>query len=871
MTGARVELGVLGPSIARIEGTAVTLSAQRLRSLLGVLVLWRGQTVPAERIIDVLWDGRPSPGASNTLQGYVANVRRLLEPHRQPRAAAEVLVHEPGGYRLSVGYDQIDAGLFEATVAAAQDHLRGRVPDPTRPPIVADGGSLEELQQQLQAAMTLWRGDAYADLEDFAPASAERRRLEELRVDARTASVVMDMALGRSAGAAATLEELVSSHPLREQLWGLWAVALVRSDRQAHALEVLGRLRATLADELGIDPSPSINQLQEDILQQDLSVLGGGTRPRPSTETTSVETVQPRTPQSVTPHLAPLIGRDRELAQLQDTLSEVVAGTARHCMVVGEAGVGKSRLSAEFVRWAVQEKQAIVATARSVDTDGAPPLWALTRALTDLSERTGIALPDIGRAAEEMEDEAAAAGRFALTAALSDFLQDVARVSPVLLVVEDAHWSDPTSLRVLRHVVDHALDVPLMILINRRPEGATTAAADLAASITRSGGLWLQLDGLDPDRVGELARHLAGEGVSGPALDLLHERTGGNPLYVTELLRAHGQVAEELPPSLAGLVRRRLAALPADTVRALEIAAIVGRRFSAGVVARVWGDEGVDDLAGVLEHARAAGILRERSDGTWLFTHALVRDAVLEGIRPAVRGTWHARVARSLEDALGDPSARGQVAWHWREAGAQYARHAWMATALAAERAQGVYAFQEEAQLLAAAIEAQRIDVESTDVERFVLLERRAVACRHASDWDGAAVAVIEAIAVAERMNRPQLAARAATSLGEGSIWHVQRYGTVAGDLVHALHRSLALIDPADTALRCRVLLSIAMESFYISPSAELDALVEEALEIAAQQDDDELTCLALQQAFSARWRPETIDWRLDAAARALH
>jgi len=181
-----------------------------------------------------------------------------------------------------------------------------------------------------------------------------------------------------------------------------------------------------------------------------------------------------------------------------------------------------------------------------------------------------------------------------------------------------------------------------------------------------------------------------------------------------------------------------------------------------------------------------------------------------------------------------------------------------------------VYAFQEEAQLLAHAIEGQRVDADSTDLERFDLLERRSAACRHASDWDGAAVAVIEAIAVAERMNQPELAARAATSLPEGSIWHVQRYGTVAADLVHALRRSLDLIEPTDAVLRCRILLTIATESFYIAPPAELDALVDEALEIASQRQDDELTCLALQQAFSARWRPETVRWRLDAAARAL-
>ncbi|KRF28136.1 hypothetical protein ASG94_21140 [Nocardioides sp. Soil805] len=866
---------MLGPSVARVDDSAVTLSAHRLRSLLAVLVLWRGQTLPAERIIDVLWQGSPSPGASNTLQGYVASLRRLLEPHRQARAASAVVIHEPGGYRLAVPSAHVDADRFESVVGTAHAFIQG-LPDPMRPSFVGDSALAERLQADLSDSMRLWRGDAYGDLGDFTPASTERRRLEALRVDGRAASIVIDMALGRSTGAAAALEELVSAHPLREQLWGLWAVALVRNDRQAHALEVLQQLRTTLADELGIDPSPQIVKLQEDILRQDPSLIGTipdtRTTAHPSSRTGEVKHVSSPAlvpgPRLALPYEVPLVGRDRELALLKQGMQTAAEGHTRCFMLVGEGGVGKSRLTAELVRWVRQEELARIATVRSFDGDGAPPLWSLVTTFTELSRETGIDLPELARGGEAIDDEAAEAGRFALYEELAGFVRDVTCKSPLLLVVEDAHWSDPTTLRVLRHVVDRVMEQPLMVVVTCRTEGDTAAGADLASSIIRSGGTWLQLEGLEAEHVTELADHLALTAPSEEELTSIHERSGGNPLYVSELLKVAGLRDGQLPASLAGLVHRRLQTLTAETVLALNVAAVIGREFALNTVSRAMGDSG--DLLHVLEPARLGGILREQAAGTWMFTHALVRDAVLDAMRPTERSSWHARIAASMDSVTHDARARSEVARHWRAAGAQYASQAWRSTAAAATRAHEVFAFVEEAELLAEALMSQRIDALSTDLERFLLLERRATACRLSSDWDEAATAVIEAIAVAERMQRPDLAAQAATSLPEGSVWHVQRYGTVSADLVHALQRCLALADPEDEALRCRLLLTIAGESFYISTPDELDALVDEALTIAESLQDPELHCLALQQAYSARWRPATVHWRVEAAATGV-
>jgi DNA-binding SARP family transcriptional activator len=276
VTSVQIGLDVLGPSAARVHDAPVPLGAPKLRSLLGLLVLSRDRPVPASRLIDLLWHAAPPPGAGNTLQGYVADLRRRLEPGRRARSASTVLLHESGGYRLAADAADVDADRFESAVRSGRDHLE-RLRDRMRPPLLTDSAALARAEQQredLAAAVRLWRGDAYADLTDLPAATAERRRLEELRVDARVAAVVLDLSLGRSTRAVEVLEGLVEHHPLREELWGLWAVALVRTGRQAHALEVLDRLRRTLAHELGIDPGPAVAALHTDVLRQDPTVLG---------------------------------------------------------------------------------------------------------------------------------------------------------------------------------------------------------------------------------------------------------------------------------------------------------------------------------------------------------------------------------------------------------------------------------------------------------------------------------------------------------------------------------------------------------------------------------------------------------------------
>ena len=232
-----MRVGILGAAEARLDGVAVDLGTRKQRALLAALALHRGRPVSPDTLVDLLWGEAPPTAVTATLQGYVAGLRRALEPDRPARAPSEVLVTRQAGYALLLEEDALDAAGFEAAVGP--DARARRADHPPRPRWPSAGPLLDELDE----ALALWRGMPYAELEDAPAARAERARLEELRVIALEDRAVAGLALGRHATVAAELEALTATYPLRERLWGLRAVALARSGRQADALEVLRQVR----------------------------------------------------------------------------------------------------------------------------------------------------------------------------------------------------------------------------------------------------------------------------------------------------------------------------------------------------------------------------------------------------------------------------------------------------------------------------------------------------------------------------------------------------------------------------------------------------------------------------------------------------
>jgi DNA-binding SARP family transcriptional activator/tetratricopeptide (TPR) repeat protein len=239
-----VEFRLLGPLEAVENGQSMHLGGRQQRTVLVVMLLRRNEVVPTDQLIDAIWGARPPPTASVMVQLYVSRLRKLLGRER--------LLTRPAGYVLEVDSSQVDAARFETLVTAA-----------------ARSDDAGETARLLREALALWRGPPLVDFAYDTFAEAESRRLEELRLAALEDRIEADLALGREIELVAELEALLVAHPFRERPRGQLMVALYRSGRQADALEVYRDGRRVLSDELGLEPSPALRELERQILDHD--------------------------------------------------------------------------------------------------------------------------------------------------------------------------------------------------------------------------------------------------------------------------------------------------------------------------------------------------------------------------------------------------------------------------------------------------------------------------------------------------------------------------------------------------------------------------------------------------------------------------
>ncbi len=272
------------------DGAEVQLSAPKVRSVLAVLLLNRGQRVSVDRIVDAVWGEHPPRSASNLVQGYVRDLRRRL--------GDRVVVTVTGGYRFDAPRNSVDADRFEDLARA------GRYGE----------------------ALALWRAPALVEWAEQPWARAVAVRLEEERLVALESRINQDLDAGLASVVVAELVALVEEHPLREQLRVLLVKALYASGRQVEALEAYAQARGYLVDEVGIEPGPALRSVLAAVLAQDPTLVPTPHRP------------------AAAPPVAvdPLIGREHELTTLRRLLT-----TARLVTIAGPGGVGKTRLAVE--------------------------------------------------------------------------------------------------------------------------------------------------------------------------------------------------------------------------------------------------------------------------------------------------------------------------------------------------------------------------------------------------------------------------------------------------------------------------------------------------------------------------------------------
>ncbi|MGW4034149.1 BTAD domain-containing putative transcriptional regulator [Streptomyces sp. NPDC004838] len=628
--------GVLGPVTVLRGTTPLDLGPRQRRVLLTRLLIEDGRQVSLGEICRDLWEGDQPTAAVSSVRAHISRLRSALDPGRQ--GPSELLVSGPVGYALRVPREARDTAVFEESVTGARTALRQ--------------GHLDRALRQLDRALDLWRGPALGEAADHAFALREKARLNAARQDARelrTTVLIKQGDLERSVTAAT---RLTADAPLRETSWALLMRALYAAGRPVESLREYERFRTLLAGELGLDPSPGLQNLHTAILRHDIDVLGPVPGPRAPHRLTAGPT--PRTPA-----VPPLVGRADETAQLNALLQTVWAGSTQWAVVSGEEGTGKTRLLDELALRAAEAGLPVVRVdggRAGADGQATAPPCPVVRLLDLLRRRNSGEAADVVSPSEPEPVEA--------------LVRELGR-APVLCLLDDLDGSTPETYGRLRRLAAQLRDTASAVVCALRRTDDPEVSG-LLADLARRGTTWLRLEPLTVQDVAEL---LVAQGEDRAGAEVLHRRTEGNPFVLTELLKvARDQrtgPGARVPPTVCTVVQDRLARLPAQARTVLTHTAVDGGRLDVGLLAEVQ-DVPRERLPSLVDAAVTAGLLVWHPDGDdpsagHYQLPELVHEVLLDALTPSARQLLHAGLAHALTGR--DGTCRARLARHLRAAG----------------------------------------------------------------------------------------------------------------------------------------------------------------------------------------------------------
>lgn len=860
---SKMEFRILGSLEVREGDRTIPLGGGKQRGVLALLLMNANESVSVDRLVDGLWGERVPATAHKAVQNHVSRLRRAL--------GNGLLLTRGSGYALELHPGQLDLDRFEELLELGRRALAS--------------GDANSAAEQLHEALALWRGPPLADF-TFEPfAQAEIARLEERRLVAVEERIDADLALGRHADLVGELESLIADHPLRERLHRQLMLALYRSRRQAEALAAFQNARRVLVDQLGIDPSPELQELERAILRQD-----------PALELRR----EPKPPTYVRPHAAPMIGREPELRALLDGLDSVFSGRGRMFLVAGEPGIGKSRLADELAEQA-DRRGATTLFGRAWEAGGAPAYWPWVQAIRayirdrdteTVRRQLGVGAADVAQMLPELRDLLAEIGapsstdpegaRFRLFDATAAFLRSAAEAQPLVIVLDDLHAADVPSLLLLEFVAQELPETRVLVLglyrdVELGPEHPLSSTLIELARHTASS---LRLTGLPGADVARFIEAIHGAEPPHELAAGIHRGTEGNPLFVGEIVRllaTEGRLEDAgdvlagrltVPASVRDVIGQRLRRLSDDCKRMLTLTSVLGREFDVDALVRV-SDETLDRLLDLLDEAITARVVGEvpGGRGRLRFTHVLIRDALYDELTATRRMRLHRQVGEALEALYAHDRDQhlAELAHHFALAvpaaeadkAVEYAR-------LAGDRAAALLAYEEAARLYLGGIQTLESHAAGDEVDRCELLLRLGDVQARAGDIVSAKETFLHAAEIARGARMAEHLARAALGYGGRFVW-ARAWGDTK--LVPLLEEALDALPEADSELRVRLLSRLAAGPLRDKlPPEPRERMSQEAVDMARRLGSPATLAYALEGRYDANWGPAVLEGRLAIA-----
>ncbi|MDB5946380.1 MAG: transcriptional regulator, LuxR family [Ramlibacter sp.] len=603
------------------------------------------------------------------------------------------------------------------------------------------------------------------------------------------------------------------------------------------------------------------------------------------------------------------IGRERELLAVEKLLGRALAGAGATVSISGEPGIGKTH-TAQVVAQRAAARGMQVFWGRCNEEPGAPPYWpwiqliqawlkghddeTARRSLGSAAAALAEVLPELVQRVPECAPLPAIAdplqARFRLFDAINGFWKRAAADQPLLLILDNLHWADASSLRLLEFLAPDLASSPMLVAVTYRDMELSRQhplSGTLGELSRQQGFERLRLTGFSREETASMMALAGGGALPATLVGEIHSRTEGNPLFVAEMTRLlvqedllvpvqgephtsqHGVALHRIPEGIREVIGRRLNRLAPRTNQVLTCAAMIGRSFDAALLPRLMDDVDEESCNLALEEALQARVIESLPEpGRYHFGHALFRDTLYEEIAAPRRSGLHLRVARALESAPNQDLSRHlpALAYHcWAALPAGDAARAVDYARRAAEQAGALLAHEEATRYYGLALQGMDAGSGFEPVLRCQLLAALGEAHTRAGEYLLAQEALEQAARLALRSGCTAELARAALGY-EMASWCPGMPGFIAARL---LREALNAVDPDHLTLVARLLSALARALIFSGEEEQAMKVYAQALAIARRCGDPQILASTLVATLTARWQHERSSERIACAEEA--